>query len=877
MSDSSPGNIGSFRILSKLGQGGMGSVYRAVQGTLERPVALKVLPPEFSSHAEYVARFLREARTIAAIRHENIIQVYDSGEFNGQYYIAMELVDGGNLLNIADARQKVAEADGLRMMLQAAKGLNAAHAKGLIHRDIKPENLLLGMDGVLRIVDFGLVMDSGSATQLTLAGTCLGTPMYMSPEQADGETADPRSDLYALGATFFRVFTGRPPFGSATVMNILYKQKFEKPPDPQFLRPDLSRGAADLLLHLLAKRRDDRPEGATTLIGMIEAVLAGNSIPAPPPFAPLIPKPRPEGEELEPCVSSDGESAALFGSHARRNGWNSGGRSWRVAAAILGVICAAGLIAYASSGKQVPQPPKISETLLPQISDAELRERTALGDDAFKAGRIKDARAIYLDALKFAPTHVELIARRDRTDRRIVFDNEMRAAADLEKQGKLNDALSRYRNAQALDEENAAQTCIDRVAAAIETAKKPLAEFSPAPPRDPNAVELERLETQAADAQQRSEFDKVESAYARAAEIAPEARKAGFAEKARQCRRLAFLAQARAAEGRGELSRAETAYRKAQEIASDAATAERLDAVVQKITAEEKAEARYQDVMREGQDAIDKGEFVKARIKFGVAMELKPGFSPPVSKLNEAEGRETLAKGDSARDAGDLAEAQRLYASAMIKSSALESDAQLRIKALDKVPSRAAKAVAKACELAEQRKDDEAAAVLDEALKLDPAGTLLKNAKTALEAARAAEDVIEQMQKIEADAMERFKIGAELDEDDAATKRHTLAIAKMQLSALEKSKKPLAAFAANDFAATAASLAAARSDATELEAELQKAAEHYTKQAEKSVGLKVPFIPKIGVGGDRKKSDKYHSLADGLTQLVGQAKLLQKP
>src|SRR5947208_1427463 len=140
MSESSPSQIGNFRILSKLGQGGMGSVYRAVHGTLERPVALKVLPPEFSSHAEYVSRFLREARTIAAIRHENIIQVYDSGEFNGQYYIAMELIEGGNLLNVADSRKKVEEQDGLRMMLQAARGLNAAHAKGLVHRDIKPEN-----------------------------------------------------------------------------------------------------------------------------------------------------------------------------------------------------------------------------------------------------------------------------------------------------------------------------------------------------------------------------------------------------------------------------------------------------------------------------------------------------------------------------------------------------------------------------------------------------------------------------------------------------------------------------------------------------------------------------------------------------------------
>ncbi len=865
MSDSFPPHIGNFRILSKLGQGGMGNVYRAVHGTLERPVALKVLPPEFSSHPEYVTRFLREARTIAAIRHENIIQIYDSGEFNGQYYIAMELIEGGSLLTIADARKKVAEEEGLKMMLQAARGLNAAHAKGLVHRDIKPENLLLGNDGVLRIVDFGLVMDSGSATQLTLAGTCLGTPMYMSPEQADGEICDARSDLYSLGASFFRILTGRPPFGSATVMNILFKQKFEKPPDPQSLRPDLSRGASDLLLHLLSKPRGDRPDGAPAVIAMIEDVLAGKPIPAPPPFVPLAPKQKPDGSsDEEPRVSSDGETAVLFGSNPRHDSGahSKRGKSSLVAAAIVFVVCAGLIYAIASSTKSDPPPrPPVPAAAIPEkeaaprIAEDELRERVSYGDAAFSAGRFKDARAIYADALTLAPDNVELIARRDRADRRIVFERFMLEADALEKAGKLEDAQARFQNAEALDEGDVAKAAGKRVAAAIEAAKKPRVEFSPAPPRDEKAEKLAGLEKLAGEAREKNEFEKAEAAYVQAAELAGDARKGDFQESARQCRRMIFLNQAKAAETRGDLAGAETAYLAALKLVNDEATAKSLDSVREKLkkNADEKAEADYKEAMSAGDAAMSKGDFAMARVQFGMARRSRPDVSPPEAKLNEVDARELLAKGDAARTNGDLDEARKFYESANAKSSALESEAQSRIKSLDNSPTRAAKAIAKAAERAADGKSEEAAAILDEALKADEANALLKDAKAALDAARAAEDVIDKLQKIEAAALLELKTGSDLDADDAATKRHTQAIAKFQQSDKEKAKKPTAAFAARDFTAAMTALASARVEAADLGAELQKAVEHYAKQAEREVGMKVPFIPKIAVGGDKKK------------------------
>jgi hypothetical protein len=211
------------------------------------------------------------------------VQVFDAGETDGQYYIAMEYVDGSNLLQYAEKKHPIPETEGLNLLLQAARGLGAAHAKGLVHRDVKPENLLIGGDGILRVVDFGLVADQASTTQLTATGACLGTPMYMSPEQADGEQADARTDVYSLGVTFFRVMTGQPAFTSGTLVNLLYKHKFETPPDPRGLRKDMSESARNLILRMMAKRREDRPANGQAVAELAEAALSGKAVDPPPP------------------------------------------------------------------------------------------------------------------------------------------------------------------------------------------------------------------------------------------------------------------------------------------------------------------------------------------------------------------------------------------------------------------------------------------------------------------------------------------------------------------------------------------------------------------------------------------------------------------
>ena len=914
MSATLPTSIGPFKILSKLGQGGMGSVYLALHGTLQRTVALKVLPPEFSAHPEYISRFMREARVIAGLRHENIIHIYDSGEINGQYYIAMEHVDGGNLLNVADARTKIGEKEGLGLMLQAARGLLVAHAKGLIHRDIKPENLLLGTDGRIRLVDFGLVADSGSDTQLTQAGTCLGTPMYMSPEQADGEPTDARSDLYALGASFFRVFTGRPPFISGTVMNTLFKQKFEKPPEPRALRPDLSQSTSDLLLHLLAKRREDRPADAQALMAMIEQVLAGKTIPPPPAFVPLAPKPR--AEEAVPSVSADGETALLFAGSGtlRRQPAENGAASSIKAALIFFAFSAAVLIFIASrarhgSGQQnhadsvsaAAEGSSPNESVNsgiagntgtkppPVLSESALLERVALGDAAFRDGRVTEARAIYLDALKSVPNHIELIKRRDRADRRIKFDLDMLAAEKFERDGKLEDALTRYGEAQALDEEHAAQERIERVKAALELQRKPVAEFSaaPKPPEPPEndklalekSRELERAAKSAQDFLLLQNYQQAEASFSRAAELAPEPRKSAFIKQSLACRRLALITQARAAEAKNEFAQAETALLNALELASDEQTIAQLKALREKMTPpQDKQLALFNEAMREGQEAIDKGDFKTARVRFGGAMALKPEISSPVSKLNEIDARETVLLGDDARDHGELENARKLYQQAQLKSPLVERDVELRLEQLDKAPSRATLALDKACALAKEHKDDEALKVLDEALKLDPQNAGLKEARTALESARKAEELLEALKNIQTLALQRLKEAAAIDDDDS-TKKMSKAIADALTGVNAKKGHPLSAFAAHDFKAPAGELAEARTAASECATELSKAAEFYAHLSEKSddkVGVKIPGLPKIGIGGDRKKSEKYKSLVQALKLLLNQGKELQK-
>ncbi|MHC4598714.1 MAG: serine/threonine-protein kinase, partial [Planctomycetota bacterium] len=203
--------LGNFLIQEKVGAGGMGTVYRANQEGLERPVAVKILHGARRSPT-FLKRFLREAKSAAQISHPNVVQVYTAGVEDSVHYIAMEFLQGSSVGDLLDARRSFSESEVISIGKQAALGLQAAARRSLIHRDVKPDNLILDDDSVIKVADFGLAKDVESHSRLTEDKVTIGTIAYMSPEQIRGGELDLRSDIYALGATLFHLATGRPAF-----------------------------------------------------------------------------------------------------------------------------------------------------------------------------------------------------------------------------------------------------------------------------------------------------------------------------------------------------------------------------------------------------------------------------------------------------------------------------------------------------------------------------------------------------------------------------------------------------------------------------------------------------------------------------------------
>jgi len=254
--------LGPYRLVRELGSGGMGLVYEALDTGLNRRVALKILRPNLPSEQSARDRFLREARAMASLSHDNVVAVYHVGEEQSLSYMAMPLLEGETLEKRLDREGRLPVADAVRVGREVAAGLAAAHDKGLIHRDVKPSNVWLEANtGRVKLLDFGLAL-AGDNTHLTNSGFVIGTPSYMSPEQARGESLDGRSDLFSLGAVLYRLVTGERPFEGATALAIMRNLELHQPARPTLKRPDVPAPFSNLVMELLAKDRKDRPAGA---------------------------------------------------------------------------------------------------------------------------------------------------------------------------------------------------------------------------------------------------------------------------------------------------------------------------------------------------------------------------------------------------------------------------------------------------------------------------------------------------------------------------------------------------------------------------------------------------------------------------------------
>jgi serine/threonine-protein kinase len=269
------GQIGKYRILGHIATGGMGAIYRAEDTELGRQVALKVLAPELAAKPIALKRFRREARSAARLRHRNIVAIYDVGEDNGLHFLALEFIDGIDLLEYIARKGKLEPQEARQILIQAAKALEHTHKQGIVHRDIKPSNFLIAnKNGKQRIklTDMGLArLVREKDMRLTEAGSTLGTVDYMSPEQArDGNSADIRSDIYSLGCTFYHMLTGAAPFAQGTMAERILQHFETKAPDVRELNARVPEGLAVVLAKMLEKNPADRYQTPGELLRDLE-------------------------------------------------------------------------------------------------------------------------------------------------------------------------------------------------------------------------------------------------------------------------------------------------------------------------------------------------------------------------------------------------------------------------------------------------------------------------------------------------------------------------------------------------------------------------------------------------------------------------------
>ena len=265
--------LGDFKLKKKLGQGGMGVVYLATQISLDRVVALKTLSKDLSKRKDFVERFVREARSMAKLDHQNAVKVYAVDSQRGIHFAAIEYVDGKSAQDWLDHLGKLSVGDALNIILGAASGLSAAHDINIVHRDIKPDNILITSKGVTKVADFGLAKALDEDNSMTQSGAGLGTPLYMAPEQArSAKYVDHRSDIYALGATLYHMVTGELPFMADSALELILKKEDGKFPSARSLNPEVPERLSLMIEKMLAKDPEHRYGSCAEIIADLSSL-----------------------------------------------------------------------------------------------------------------------------------------------------------------------------------------------------------------------------------------------------------------------------------------------------------------------------------------------------------------------------------------------------------------------------------------------------------------------------------------------------------------------------------------------------------------------------------------------------------------------------
>src|SRR5947209_2660214 len=270
-------SLGRFRIVERIGSGGMATVFKAYQPTLDRYVAVKVLPAFHARDPIFLKRFTQEARSVAKLQHANIVPIHEFGEQDGITYIVMEYVEGGTLKDRLKQRA-LPGPEAVDFVIQAAEGLGCAHSHGIIHRDVKPANMLLRKDGHLLLSDFGIAKILEGTVNLTRVGTGIGTPQYMSPEQGTGQPVDRRSDIYSLGIVLYHALTGRVPFTADSPLSITVKHLNDPIPIENLRAKGVPQPIEQVLLKMTAKAPADRYQTTDELIDALTRALTASQL-----------------------------------------------------------------------------------------------------------------------------------------------------------------------------------------------------------------------------------------------------------------------------------------------------------------------------------------------------------------------------------------------------------------------------------------------------------------------------------------------------------------------------------------------------------------------------------------------------------------------